>query len=42
MRAYGQLIEADPELDDAPPGEPALSLVLEDHLENEAQASYLA
>ena len=36
VRAYGQLIEADPEPIDAPHGEPALSLVLEDHLE-EAQ-----
>ena len=33
VRAYGQLIEADPEPIDAPHGEPALSLVLEDHLE---------
>ena len=38
VRAYGQLIEADPEPIDAPDAqaEPALSLVLEDHLE-EAQ-----
>jgi uncharacterized membrane protein YgaE (UPF0421/DUF939 family) len=36
VRAYGQLIEADPEPFDAPPGEPALALVLEDHL-TEAQ-----
>ena len=38
VRAYGQLIEADPEPFDAPDAqaEPALSLVLEDHLE-EAQ-----
>jgi uncharacterized membrane protein YgaE (UPF0421/DUF939 family) len=36
VRAYGQLIEADPEPTDAPQGEQALSLVLEDHLE-EAQ-----
>src|SRR5580658_4419279 len=35
VRAYGQLIEADPELADDPEtqAEPALSLVLEDHLE---------
>ena len=35
VRAYGQLIEADPEPFDGPQGqaEPALSLVLEDHLE---------
>jgi hypothetical protein len=35
VRAYGQLIEADPESAEAPeePAEPALSLVLEDHLE---------
>jgi uncharacterized membrane protein YgaE (UPF0421/DUF939 family) len=38
VRAYGQLIEADPEPSDAPQAqaEPALSLVLEDHLQ-EAQ-----
>jgi uncharacterized membrane protein YgaE (UPF0421/DUF939 family) len=35
VRAYGQLIEADPEVADAPQAqaEPALSSVLEDHLE---------
>jgi uncharacterized membrane protein YgaE (UPF0421/DUF939 family) len=35
VHAYGQLIEADPESAEAPeePAEPALSLVLEDHLE---------